>query len=128
MTSTLAGLEPARQFGPWASDLDPAERLARIRSMRAIVRLLAGRRGADLAALLNQAETDPAALPAAADALDRLAPLDMRRVLSSYAGLARPLPPARSTRLGMRRFPLSTLRPATTECARAHSPRSRRCL
>ena len=46
-------------FGPWASALDPAERLARCRSLRALVRVLAGPHGRDLAAALRQAEADP---------------------------------------------------------------------
>ena len=82
-------------WGPWAAGLDPGERLARLRSLRARARVLAGPRADDLVALLVQAESDPAALVPAADALDRLAPLDMRRVLSTYSGLAQPLPPAR---------------------------------
>lgn len=95
MTSTLAGLAPAQRFGPWALDLEPGERLARLRSLRAIVRLMTGPRGAALADLLLTAETDDSALVPAATALDGLAPIDMRRVLASYAGLTRPLPPAR---------------------------------
>ena len=91
------------RWGPFALDLDPAERLARTRSLRAIIRLLLGPRGADLAGLLYQAEADPAALVPTADALDRLAPLDMRKVLASYAGLARPLPPARCAAQGYSR-------------------------
>lgn len=77
------------QWGPWALDLDPGERVARTRALRAIVRLLTGPRGAELDTLLKRAETDDAALDHAVVALDRLASLDRRRVLSSYAGLAR---------------------------------------
>ena len=79
----------ADQFGPWALDLDPAERLARLRSMRAIVRLSCGARGEAFADLLRQAERDPAALEPAADALKRLAGLDRRHVLTSFAALHR---------------------------------------
>lgn len=32
----------ARAFGPWTTGIDPAERLARLRSLRAIVRLSLG--------------------------------------------------------------------------------------
>ena len=92
MTSPLPGFAPARQVGPWAPDLDPAERLARLRGLSAMVRFLAGPCGAALTELLRQAETDESALTAAADALDALAPLDTREVLLSYASLARPLP------------------------------------
>lgn len=95
MHDPAAGLAASRQFGPWALNLDPGERVARLRSLRAIVRLLLGPRGAALAGLLLAAETDVDALVPAADALDAMASLDMRKVLASYAGLARPLPPAR---------------------------------
>ena len=80
---------------PFALDLDPGERLARTGSLLAIVKLLAGVRNADLANLFLQAEIDESVLPTAADAFDQLAPMDMRKVLSTYAGFARPLPPNR---------------------------------
>lgn len=114
----LAGLEPARQFGPWALDLEPGERLARLRSLRALARVLVGPRAVELCELLHQAETDPAALVLAADVLDRLAPLDMRRLLSTYASLTRPLPPVRGIGSGVRAFPLPVLRPATSDRGR----------
>lgn len=110
MPSTLASLAPARQFGPWALDLDPGERLARLRSFRALARVLAGPRAAELCELLHQAETDPAALMPAADALDALAPVDMRKVLSSYAALARPLPPVRGSKPDVRARPVTAPR------------------
>jgi hypothetical protein len=94
----LGSLVPARRFGPWALNLDPGERLARLRSLRAIVRLLTGPRGVALDDLLRQAEADENVLVPAADALDALAPRDMRRVLSTYASLVRPLAPARATK------------------------------
>lgn len=109
----LAGPVSVRRFGPWAVDLDHGERLARTRSLHAIVRLLSSPRGTDLADLLALAETDDAVLPEAADALDRLAPVDMRRVLSSYAALARPLSPALGARPGVRAQQLTTPRTST---------------
>lgn len=84
------------QWGPFALNLDPAERL---RSLRTIVRLHLSPRGVDLAEFLRQAEADESALAPAANALDALAPLDMRKVLASYAGLARPLPPTDGVRI-----------------------------
>jgi len=115
------------QWGPFAPDLDPGERLVRIRSLRAIVRLLTGSRGADLAELLRAAETDPAALVQAADSLDALAPLDMRKVLASYAGLGRPLPPARRDVQGYPRPVVwVTPRPRVPTVADAKSPAGRR--
>lgn len=77
-------------WGPFRPDLYEAERRARLRCLRAVVHLSTDPRGADLAALLRRAETDPAALPAAIDALNRLAGLDRRHVLASYAALNRP--------------------------------------
>ena len=82
-------MTPADQFGPWAPNLDRAERLARLRSMRAIVRLSCGSRGEALADHLCRAERDPAALELAADALRRLASTDRRHVLTSFAALHR---------------------------------------
>jgi hypothetical protein len=115
------------RWGPFALDLDLAERLARTRSLRAIVRLLTGPRGADLAALIHQAETDPAALVRAAEVLDRLAPLDLRRVLSSYGALARPLPPARRDVQGYTRPAVRmTLKPGARQSADVESPAKRR--
>jgi hypothetical protein len=82
---------PARDaWGPFRPDLDEAERRARLRCLRAVVHLSTGPRGADLADLLRQAENDPAVIPAAIHALDRLAGLDRRHVLASYAALNRP--------------------------------------
>lgn len=77
----------ANRYGPWASDLDPAERRARLRSMQAITRLCCGARGQVLADWLRRAETDEAALEPALDALDHLAPLDRRRILASFAAV-----------------------------------------
>lgn len=77
-------------YGPWATGLDHAERLARLRSMRAIVRLSTGPRGDHLAELLHRAERDPRALEPALVELDSLDPLDRRRILASFAALARP--------------------------------------
>lgn len=75
------------QFRPWARDPDPAERLARLHPMRAIVRLACGPRGEAFADQLCRAERDPAALSVAAEALRALAPIDRRQVLSSFAAL-----------------------------------------
>lgn len=77
-------------FGPWRPGLADAELRARCRSLRAVAGLLAGPRADALCAALLAAETDPSALDLAADELDRLAPLDMRRVLASYGQRAAP--------------------------------------
>ena len=77
-------------WGPFARGLDPAERTACLRCLRAIVHLTAGPRGAALVALLRRAEQDPTALAPAITALNALASLDRRHVLASYATLNRP--------------------------------------
>lgn len=82
-------MAPADQFGPWAEGLDQAEQRARLRSLRALAAIHCGPRAATLCRLLSSAETDPADLEPAAEALNRLAPIDRRHVLASYAGLAR---------------------------------------
>ncbi|MCJ2060670.1 hypothetical protein MKL09_29640 [Methylobacterium sp. J-048] len=73
----------ADAWGPFRPDLDPAERLAQLRSMRAIVHLTTGPRGDALARELRLAEQDLAHLPAAVAALDR------RHALASFARLYR---------------------------------------
>ncbi|GJD52699.1 hypothetical protein OPKNFCMD_5465 [Methylobacterium crusticola] len=80
-------MTPADEFGPWRPGLDSAERLARLRSLRAIARLLTGPRGARLVEALEQAEHDPDALPIAADELNRMPSLDRRQILGAFAGL-----------------------------------------
>ena len=83
-------IAPANRFGPWRDGIDPAERLARLRSMRAICRLTLGPRGAAFAEALHRAETDHAQLEPALARLDALASLDRRAVLCSFAALHRP--------------------------------------
>lgn len=85
-----AVIRPADQWGPFRPDLEPGERLARTRALRAVAHLVTGPRGADLCARLREAERDPAALPLALGALDRLAPVDRRHVLATFAALHRP--------------------------------------
>ncbi len=73
-------------WGPFAGDLDPAERTARLRCLRLAVKLLVGPRGVETRHALLVAEIDPNAdtLAAAQVEFDRLSPLDRRRVLASY--------------------------------------------
>lgn len=78
----------ADQWGPFAEGLDPAERRARLRSLRALARVYAGPRAADVCRFLAQAETDPEALEPAILAINRLAPIDRRQILASFARLA----------------------------------------
>jgi len=85
-----AMIAPADRWGPFADSIEPGERLARLRTLRAITHLQLGRRGEHLASLLRRAEADPDALAPAVSALNRLAALDRRHVLASFASLHRP--------------------------------------
>lgn len=89
MTLALHRIAPPDRWGPFADGIDPAERLARLRSLRAIVRLTTGPRGDTLAHALRLSERDPGHLPAALTALAALAPIDRRHVLASFARLHR---------------------------------------
>lgn len=82
-------IAPADRFGPWSDRIDAAERLARLRSLRAIVRLTTGPRGDRLASELHRAEGDASRLPFALAALNHLAALDRRQVLTTFAQLHR---------------------------------------
>lgn len=84
-------IAPADRWGPFADGIEPGERLARLRTLRAIAHLQLGRRGEILADLLRRAEADPAALAPAVAAINRLASLDRRHVLASFASLHRPV-------------------------------------
>ena len=75
---------------PFADGIEAGERTARLRCLRAIVHLTTGQRGRAAAEALRTAERDPTILPTALAEVMRLAPLDRRRVLASYAVLTRP--------------------------------------
>lgn len=89
LTAVEDTMHPRDCWGPFAEGIDPAERRARLRCLRAIVHLLTAPRGADLRAHLGRAEWDETALPFAAAALDRLASRDRHGVLATYAALNR---------------------------------------
>lgn len=78
------------RWGPFAPGLEPDERLARTRTLRAVATILLGQRGAVLAHSLLVAETCPDWLPMALASLDGLAALDRRRVLSAYGAVSCP--------------------------------------
>lgn len=82
-------LEAIDRWGPWRDGIDPSERTARLRGLRATARLLAGPRAAPLCRLLLTAETDPAALEPAARALAALPASDRRQIWAAYAALDR---------------------------------------
>lgn len=84
----------APNWGPWADGLDDAERRAQCRALAAFIRVYAGPAGANAVEALRRAEADPAALPDAAAAFDRLPTLYMRRALASFAALHAPRRPA----------------------------------
>jgi len=82
-------------WGPFLPELDPAERKARLRSLRALVKVMTGPRGEAAAFALLRAEIgggDADLLAEALTAFGRLGTIDQRRVLSSFAGLHSPGP------------------------------------
>ncbi|MEH3117091.1 MAG: hypothetical protein PGN25_05635 [Methylorubrum populi] len=85
----MSGLASVDQWGPFAPGLAETERVARLRGLRAILRLCCGDRGRAAEAELRAAEGDAGRAGDALAALMRLEPLDRRRVLASYAALAR---------------------------------------
>ncbi|GJE77236.1 hypothetical protein [Methylorubrum suomiense] len=81
----------ADQWGPFALDLRPGERMARLRCLRAVVHLTCGPRGDDLSDKLRRAEVSTVGPVVVLAALNALDPLDRRRVLASYAAINRPV-------------------------------------
>jgi hypothetical protein len=84
-----AMIPTADRWGPFTDGIDPAERTARCRCLRAVVHLTTGPRGETATRLLHAAEHDPAALTDAARALNTMDAIDKRHVWASYARLAR---------------------------------------
>lgn len=84
------------RWGPWAADIDDCERQARLRSLRAIVRMNLGPRGAILERALTCAEAGTVSLETLHGVLSRLPSSDFRKVLASYAALTRPAEPCRT--------------------------------
>lgn len=84
------------RWGPWASGIDDCERRARLRSLRAIVRMHLGPRGAILERGLHCAETGAASLEAVHGVLSRLPSMPLRQILGSYAALTKPTEPCKS--------------------------------
>jgi hypothetical protein len=78
-------------FGPWRDGLSAAERLARLRSMRAIILLIAPT--CEAVDDLRAAETDVLMLDAARASFDRIPSLQRRRILSVMARLHEPVRP-----------------------------------
>jgi DNA-binding NarL/FixJ family response regulator len=61
----------ADAWGPFRPDIDPAERMASLRCLRAVVHLSTSPRGQALTDLMRRAEQDPALLPPALAALNK---------------------------------------------------------
>lgn len=78
------------QFGPWSDGLSDAERLARFRSLRALVQVFAGAKH-PLVVALARAEVDPSdeAAAMAWDALMTMPSRQRRNILCSLATLMR---------------------------------------
>lgn len=78
-------------WGPFLPNLDPAERKARLRSLRALVKVMTGPRGnlVALAALRAEVSGGDAELLVDTEAeFNRLTALDRRRVMSAYLAVA----------------------------------------
>jgi hypothetical protein len=75
-------------YGPFQSDIAPGERIARLRAMQALC-LGFARQFPELGRTLAAAETDPQCLVVARDLIDRLPTKNRRRLLATYADLAR---------------------------------------
>ncbi|WP_375458336.1 hypothetical protein [uncultured Enterovirga sp.] len=81
-------------WGPFVPGIDAAERKARLRSLRALVKVLTGPRGHDANLALLRAEItdgDSDVLREAHAEFGRLGTLDQRRVLSSFADVQTPI-------------------------------------
>jgi hypothetical protein len=77
-------------FGPWQAGLDQAERVARLRALRALA-LARCRREREFIAALARAEHDPRELERAAVLLNRIPALPARRMLAVYQQLGNAL-------------------------------------
>ena len=77
-------------WGPWTPGLEPVERIARLRCLRAIYHLALGPAAERLTSLLSMAEADDAALDAAAAALDQTPSRDRRRMIAHYGSVTCP--------------------------------------
>ena len=73
-------------WGPWSTDIDGAERRARLRAMRALA-LVHCRYEKNFINTLRQAEIDDTALPVAFTELGKLPPLRRRHLLATYVQL-----------------------------------------
>ena len=75
-------------YGPFQPDLDPAERVARLRAMQALC-LGFARQHPEVGRTLAAAESDPGRLPVAQELIAKLPAKNRRRLLATYADLVR---------------------------------------
>jgi len=87
-------IDAADRWGPFSPGIDAPERIARCRGLEAVIHLTTGPRGQEAVRLLRQAERDPAALPAAARAINAMQTPDKRHIWASYAAVTKPIPTA----------------------------------
>lgn len=78
---------PKDTWGPWAEAINAAERVARLRALRAFVQAFYGTNHALNHALYWAESLEQADLDAAALELERLPARDRRKILSTYAAL-----------------------------------------
>jgi hypothetical protein len=76
-------------FGPWAPDLDPAERAARFRALAALAAVYCGGSSAAIVTALRGAEQDDTVAMRARAMFDALPALSQRRALATYAAVHR---------------------------------------
>lgn len=88
LSDVLAGIPPGDRWGPFADDIDDAERLARLRSLWALALvMISDRDGIALRSCLRAAERKPEALPLVLEALAVLPAVPRRHLLAAYARL-----------------------------------------
>jgi hypothetical protein len=76
-------------WGPWATGITETERVARLRSLRSLVRVFSPRH--PLADALENAEIDPDAAELAWIALHSVPSVPRRRILATFAAIHQPV-------------------------------------
>lgn len=79
-------MNAAADFGPWADGVTPAERMARLRSMRALAHVYCPG-NPEFTDALAAAESDPDALGRARRLLDYLPAPGLKKMLAAYGRL-----------------------------------------
>lgn len=76
-------------FGPFRPELSPVERALRLRDLRTVAHILLGGKHFFVRSLIAAEQGEDGALDRAAQDLDSLPALPMRRVLSTYGEVTR---------------------------------------